>query len=107
MTEIETGGPRRRGRERQAAGPRSRLPEQKAFRQPRMKYAPTKVISDDEVEAIHHASLRVLSDIGIDFLLPEALKSDFSIAIIILSLILFNVFRPETCNGPSIRKFGC
>jgi trimethylamine--corrinoid protein Co-methyltransferase len=38
-----------------------------------MKYAPTKVISDDEVEAIHHASLRVLSEIGIDFLLPEAL----------------------------------
>ena len=37
-----------------------------------MRYAPTKVISDDEVEAIHHASLRVLSDIGIDFLLPEA-----------------------------------
>lgn len=74
MTEIETGGPRRRGRDRQAAGPRSRLPEQKAFRQPRMKYAPTKVISDDEVEAIHHASLRVLSDIGIDFLLPEALE---------------------------------
>jgi len=73
VTEVETGGPRRRGRERQAAGPRSRLPEQKAFRQPRMRYAPTKVISDDEVESIHHASLRVLSEIGIDFLLPEAL----------------------------------
>ena len=72
MTEIETGGPRRRGRERQAAGPRSRLPEQKAFRQPRMRYEPTKVVSDDELEAIHRASLRVLSDIGIDFLLPEA-----------------------------------
>jgi len=72
VTEIETGGPRRRGRERQAAGPRSRLPEQKPFRQPQMQYAPTKVVSDDQLEAIHTASLRILSDYGIDFLLPEA-----------------------------------
>ena len=72
MPEVEAGGPRRRGRERQAAGPRSVLPEQKPFRQPRMKYAPTKVVSDDELESIHTASLRILSEYGMDFLLPEA-----------------------------------
>jgi trimethylamine--corrinoid protein Co-methyltransferase len=31
-----------------------------------------RVVSDDELENIHHASLRVLSEIGIDVLLPEA-----------------------------------
>jgi trimethylamine--corrinoid protein Co-methyltransferase len=37
-----------------------------------MNYAPTKVVSDDELESIHLASLRILSDYGMDFLLPEA-----------------------------------
>ena len=72
MPEVEDGSPRRRSRERHAAGPRSLLPEQKPFRQPRMKYAPTKVVSDDELESIHLASLRILSEYGMDFLLPEA-----------------------------------
>ena len=30
------------------------------------------LVSSDEVEAIHHASLQVLSEIGMDFTLPEA-----------------------------------
>ena len=30
------------------------------------------ILSDDQVEAIHHASLQVLRDIGVNFLLPEA-----------------------------------
>lgn len=37
-----------------------------------MTYGPTKVLSDDEIESIHLASLRVLSEHGIDFLEPEA-----------------------------------
>lgn len=74
MTEVETGGPRRRGRERHAAGPRSKVPDQKPFRQPRMRYAPTRVISDDEIESIHQASLKILSDFGMDFLDPDALN---------------------------------
>ena len=37
-----------------------------------MRYAPTEVISADEVESIHVASLRVLSEIGMDFLDPDA-----------------------------------
>ena len=72
MTEIETGGPRRRGRERHSAGPRSKVPDQKPFRQPRMHYAPTQVISEDEIESIHHASLRILSEFGMDFLDSDA-----------------------------------
>jgi trimethylamine---corrinoid protein Co-methyltransferase len=35
-------------------------------------FPPTKLVSDDQLEAIHHASLRVLSEIGMDFMLPEA-----------------------------------
>jgi trimethylamine---corrinoid protein Co-methyltransferase len=36
------------------------------------RFEPTKLLSDDEIESIHHASLRVLQDIGMDFMLPEA-----------------------------------
>lgn len=37
-----------------------------------MHLEPTRGVSDDELEAIHHASLRVLREIGIDVLHPEA-----------------------------------
>ena len=37
-----------------------------------MRYEPTKVLSDDELESIHLASLRILSDYGMDFLNPDA-----------------------------------
>ena len=30
------------------------------------------ILSGDRVEAIHHASLQVFRDIGVNFLLPEA-----------------------------------
>ena len=36
-------------------------------------FPPTKIVSDDQVEAIHRASLQILSEIGMDFLLPEAI----------------------------------
>ncbi|NBR99217.1 MAG: hypothetical protein EBT42_02370 [Actinobacteria bacterium] len=62
---------RRRGRARTATSD-VKLPEQKPFKQPRMRYAPTKVLSDDEVESIHLASLRILSEYGMDFLDPDA-----------------------------------
>ena len=62
---------RRRGRAR-TSGSETKLPEQKPFRQPRMRYAPTKVLSDDEIESIHIASLRILSEYGMDFLDPDA-----------------------------------
>ncbi|NQW33473.1 MAG: trimethylamine methyltransferase family protein [Acidimicrobiaceae bacterium] len=62
---------RRRGRAR-TSGSETKLPEQRPFKQPRMKYAPTKVLSDDEIESIHLASLRILSDYGMDFLDADA-----------------------------------
>ena len=37
-----------------------------------MRYRPTEVVSADELEAIHIGSLRVLSEIGMDFLDAEA-----------------------------------
>ena len=72
MTEIAAPG-RRRGRERHGSGAdRSRLPMQRAFAQPRLRYRPTEVVSADELESIHDASLRILADIGMNFLDPEA-----------------------------------
>ena len=37
-----------------------------------MRYRPTEVVSADELESIHEASLRVLEEIGMDFLDPDA-----------------------------------
>ena len=37
-------------------------------------YQPIEVISADQLEQIHHASLRILAEIGMDFLHPEALS---------------------------------
>ena len=50
------------------------LADQLAFSQPQYADAPIEPISADQVEAIHQASLRVLSDIGILFLNDEALS---------------------------------
>ena len=63
---------RRRRGGRAAPEGRSRLPEQRPFRQPRLRYPPTQVISDDELEMIHLASLEVLERIGMDVLNPDA-----------------------------------
>jgi trimethylamine--corrinoid protein Co-methyltransferase len=69
MTETEVAG-RRRGRARTTG---DRLPEQRPFApQPRLRYRPTEVVSADELEAIHEASLRILADIGMDFLDADA-----------------------------------
>jgi len=66
-----------RRRRRTSASPRDReatagqIP-QLPWKQPRNPYAPLKVISDDQVEAIHAASLRVLAELGIELMSPEA-----------------------------------
>jgi trimethylamine---corrinoid protein Co-methyltransferase len=36
------------------------------------RFPPTQIISEDEVESIHRSSLKVLSEIGMDFMLPAA-----------------------------------
>jgi trimethylamine--corrinoid protein Co-methyltransferase len=51
---------------------RSSLPQQRPWAQPRMRYHPTEVISADELESIHIGSLRILSEIGMDFLDADA-----------------------------------
>ena len=58
----------RRGRRTPAAlQPLNQLP----WSQPRMMLEPSRILSDDHLEAIHSNSLRVLEDIGMDILLPE------------------------------------
>ncbi len=49
----------------------STIPQTPAGVQQR-RFPPTEIISADEVEAIHLSSLRVLSEIGMDFMLAEA-----------------------------------
>lgn len=65
MTSNEGG---RRGR--RAARPTGL--QQRPWRQPVLRYPATPAVSADELEAIHEASLRVLEEIGMDVLLPEA-----------------------------------
>jgi trimethylamine--corrinoid protein Co-methyltransferase len=62
---------RRRGRDRADASTRSQLPEQRPFAQPRLLHGPTELVSADQLEAIHQASLRILSEIGMKVLDDE------------------------------------
>ncbi|CAN5423586.1 trimethylamine methyltransferase family protein [soil metagenome] len=74
MTDTETAtepGARRR-RTGRVAGARSLLPPQRPWAQPRLRYRPTEVVSADELESIHDASLRILEEIGMDFLDSES-----------------------------------
>jgi len=59
------------GRRRTQDRANQNLP-QLPFRQPRRHFEPTRVVSDDELEMIHEASLSVLRDVGIDVLEPDA-----------------------------------
>ena len=65
-------GPSTPSGRRRAGHARNAAPQQRPWAQPRMRYAPTEVISADELESIHLASLRVLSEIGMDFLDADA-----------------------------------
>ncbi|WP_432283208.1 trimethylamine methyltransferase family protein [Aminobacter sp. BA135] len=62
---------RRGGRAGKRAGGAQAF-EQPPFRQLKIPFAPTRLISDDELESIHLASLRVLKEIGVDVLHDEA-----------------------------------
>ena len=65
---------RRIGRRRAARASTSRgTVLQRPWSRLRNFYSPIEVLSADEVEKIHNASLEILEDIGIAFLLPEAL----------------------------------
>jgi len=67
---VEPAAPRRRGG--RAGHQRNLLPPQRPWAQPRLRYPPTEVVSADELEAIHDTSLRVLEEIGMDFLDEES-----------------------------------
>ena len=71
MAEEEAGQRKRRGG-RVDTGGKVRPIEQRPYSQPRLRYAPTEVVSTDELEHIHLASLRILQEIGMDFLDPES-----------------------------------
>ncbi len=71
MTDIETTSSRRNRRDTPRRSGGSTIQQQAPIKSTRV-FAPTKLISDDQVEAIHHASLRVLAEVGMDFMLPEA-----------------------------------
>ena len=73
----DTVGPRER---RSRSGGRRRRsdeatrPSQRPWQLHRRLIEPTRVVSDDELESIHLASLEVLSETGMDFLHPTALE---------------------------------
>ncbi|MBT3556290.1 MAG: methyltransferase, partial [Rhodospirillales bacterium] len=69
MAEKQEGrrGRSARGREREAVGF-----QQLPWQQVKNPFPPFNFISDDQVEDIHNASLQVLEEIGLNFLLPEA-----------------------------------
>lgn len=66
--ERSTGRRRGSGRERRSIGAFSQMP----WAPPSNPYAPLEVVSADQLEAIHNASLDVLEKIGMDFLHAEA-----------------------------------
>ncbi len=77
-TAIENGGSSRSRRSGRSSGRRSkRAGRQNGFTQPAWKtivnpYAPAEILNPEQIERIHDASLTILEEIGMDFLLPEA-----------------------------------
>lgn len=62
------GQRRKNQRQNRRDDPRLAAIEQSPFRQPVHAHPPVALASEDELEHIHHASLRVLNEIGIDVL---------------------------------------
>jgi trimethylamine--corrinoid protein Co-methyltransferase len=71
MTEVvpESGRRTRRDTQRRSTSSAVQQVPKHISRRP---FAPVNLVSADELESIHRASLRVLSEIGMDFMLPEA-----------------------------------
>jgi trimethylamine---corrinoid protein Co-methyltransferase len=71
MTDV-AADPARRSRRDVSRRPVSHAIQQQKPLKTKRPFPPTKLISDDQLESIHHASLKVLAEIGMDFMLPEA-----------------------------------
>jgi len=71
---AEREGRRRRsgGRTREAGGAKSSAVTQLPWRPIRNPFPPFKFVSDDQVEALHRASMQVLKEMGINFLWEPA-----------------------------------
>lgn len=67
----DTTEPRRR-RGGSTTRERASLPWQRPWKQPVMRFAPIDAVSPDELESIHTTSLRILEEIGMEVLDPEA-----------------------------------
>lgn len=68
----ETAAPSRRGGRGARGGTARAAIAQKPFRQPRRRFPPLTIVSADELESIHQASLTILEEIGMDFLNDDA-----------------------------------
>ncbi len=68
----ETGRGGRRGRRGRQGADKPAGVEQLDWQQPRNPYRPVEVVSADELESIHEASLQILQEVGMDFLHEEA-----------------------------------
>lgn len=68
----EVHGRRRGRRRRENVAESAALPSQPPWRQSIRPFAPVDLASADQIEAIHQTSLQILSEIGVDFLDPEA-----------------------------------
>jgi trimethylamine---corrinoid protein Co-methyltransferase len=71
MTEVLPDSNRRSRRDVSRRPVNTAIQQQKPIKAKR-HFPPTKLVSDDQLEAIHLASLKVLAEIGMDFMLPEA-----------------------------------
>ncbi|TGT59743.1 trimethylamine methyltransferase, partial [bacterium M00.F.Ca.ET.159.01.1.1] len=60
---------RRRGRTGEAGSESSRRPNYRSLKNP---FLPQPIFSDDQVASIHDTALRVLEELGIKVLLPQA-----------------------------------
>jgi trimethylamine:corrinoid methyltransferase-like protein len=70
---MSSGRPQRRGRRRgQTHQPETPSLTQVPWKQPTRHFPPTELATEDQIEAIHQTSLQILSEIGMDFLHPEA-----------------------------------
>ena len=71
MTDASVEPTRRNRRDTPRRQGGSTIQQQRRIKSARA-FPPTKLISDDQIESIHLASLKVLAEIGMDFMMPEA-----------------------------------
>lgn len=70
MSDNANPKPKRRGRRGGGGG---KLPiEQLPFKQPQAQFPPLELLNSEQIETIHHASLKILRDIGMEFMSADA-----------------------------------